>query len=545
MSQSSNGTTLTPAEISAAGQNVTSNLIFFNGGGVTAPPSTGSSSNPYISQDQSGFSQWTLQTIQNNPLVAGDIPGLEGATTVGQALQDFMDMSPAQLQYLQMQLYDAGFYTNADGSPMSAADINFGSPGDPASWTAFTRALGEASQSHVSLSVTLQGRTQAGAGANNLLPSPATGGGNVYTIDLSNPTSVKYTADQIFQSALGRNATDSEVQDITNKLRSQETQQGLTQEQGKEQQSQAAYQANVNQRNIAYENQTNPNLTGQIPTGPFANPESWATALLSYMNMPVTTSNVAAITAWAKKIGKFNDGSFNPLDTSRPEGGSSTAPDGSQQFQNWAQGLRATASMLMDGKYSALTTALQNGTATQAVSTDPAVKQELNTWSAGRYSSLTVDSNTTSQAAQATWYWNANNKSSNVNQSAVQATLHAGATNPAVGAYLQSQQQAVQNTLQAGATNPAVGAYLTAQAQAAGSSTVNPANVSQGQQPPNPGDTYINPVTVYDVAPADASSQAYQEATTGANRIPYAANNYLNAYQAVLSMIHSGGPTAG
>jgi hypothetical protein len=72
---------------------------------------------------------------------------------------------------------------------------------------------------------------------------------------------------------------------------------------------------------------------------------------------------------------------------------------------------------------------------------------------------------------------------------------------------------------------------------------VSPNDVTQGQQPPNPGDTYINPVTVFGVNPASEEAQAYQEFTTGANRVPYAANNYLKAFQAVVGMIHSGGPT--
>jgi hypothetical protein len=73
---------------------------------------------------------------------------------------------------------------------------------------------------------------------------------------------------------------------------------------------------------------------------------------------------------------------------------------------------------------------------------------------------------------------------------------------------------------------------------------VSPWDVSQGQQPPNPGDAYISPVTTFDVTPATEGAQAYAAATTGPNRIAYAGNNYLNAYQAVLAMIKGGGPTA-
>ena len=567
MSQSTSGTSLTPAEISAAGTAVNAaGGTFFNSNSTgTLTPSVSGNGSPLISQDQSAFSQYVLGQTSGYPVTIGNLPGVaqSGSTTIGAALNDFMNMPPAELQQLEMQLWDAGYYIDGNGQPVNAQDIRFGVPGDPASWTAFTRALGAASSSGVSLTQLLQTRSGQGAGVNNALPSPVTGGGHTYNIDLSNPTTVKYLADSVVQAALGRNANASEVADITSKLQSQETQQGLAQESGAETQSKAAYQAGINQRNVAYESETNPNLGGPIPTGPFNSPQQWATALLSYMNLPVTTSNVAAVTAWVNATGNFNNGSYNPLGTSRPEGGSTTGSTGVQQFQNWAQGLEGTASMLMNGKYQGLISALQQGNGASAVQSDGTVKQELSSWSNGQIKSLTVDSQTTQAAAQAVASTSlpqtdpsglpmgmSRNNANTLGappQNAVASTLQAGASNPAVGAYLTAgyqQQQAVANTLQAGATNPAVGAYLTAGYQASQApGSVSPANVQQGQQPPNPGDTYINPVTVYTTTPASEQAQAYQEATTGANRIPYGANQYLNAYNAVLAMIKSGGPT--
>lgn len=548
MSQNTSPTTVPTAFPGPGSPPQGSTPMFINSGG-TAPAPTGTSSSPLIiSQDMSAFSQYSLgsgsSSIAGNPVTIGNLPGVNasGPTTIGSALQDFMDMPPAQLQALEMQLWDAGYYINGDGSPVSAQDIRFGVPGDPASWTAFARALAAASSSGTSLTNLLQTRANQGAGVNNALPSPVTGGGHTYTIDLSNPTTVKYVADQVFQAALGRNATDSEVQDVTSKLRSQETQQGLAQQQGAEQQSRAVYQAGVTQRNVSYESQTNPNLGGQIPSGPFTSAASWATALLQYMNLPVTTSNVAAISAWANATGKFNDGSFNPLGTERPEGGSTAGAGGVQQFQSWAQGLEGTASMLMNGKYQGLISALQNGNATDAVKSSGTVQQELKTWSNGQITSLSPDSQTTSAAAEATWYANASKQGTPQQPGRLPMGMNRNNAQ-IVGADQYVQDQAVQNTLQAGATNPQVGAYLTAQAQAGQPQTISPADVQQGQQPPNPGDTYINPVTVYGVNPSTEQAQAYQEATTGPNRIAYAGNNYLNAYKAVLDMIHAGGPT--
>lgn len=551
MSSSYSPTSVPPQAMSNLPANNSAGITFFgSGGSVTAP--TSGNSNPLISQDGSGFSQYTLGQISGNAVTLG-ISGLpSGPTTIGQALQDFMDLSPQDLLNLEMQLHDAGFYQNGDGSPMSAQDIRFGVPGDPASWTAFTRALAAASASGVSLTALLQGRSQMGAGINQALPSAVTGGGNTYTIDLSNPETVKLAADQIFQSALGRNATSDEVSKITDSLRSQETAQGLAQEQGKESSSKQVYQAQVNQRNIAYENQTNPNIGGQVPTGPFNTPQQWASALLTYMHMPTTTSNIAAISAWVEKTGKFSDGSFNPLGTSRPEGGSQTGSNGQQQFQNWAQGLEGTASMLMNGHYQNLVSALQQGNGTQAVQSNGGVKQELNAWSGGSFSSLTVSSQDTSNAA--TVAAQAKTQAPTPDLTRNQDPNYMGplpgggdvtrSQAPNYMGPLPSDNNAVSATLQAGATNPAVGAYLTAGYQAAHPSTVSPADVAQGQQPPNPGDAYVNPVTVYSVDPASESAAAYQEATTGANRIAYGGNQYLNAYQAVLAMIKAGGPTS-
>jgi hypothetical protein len=241
------------------------------------------------------------------------------------------------------------------------------------------------------------------------------------------------------------------------------------------------------------------------------------------------------------------------LGTSRPEGGSTTGAGGAQQFQNWSQGLQATASMLMDGKYRGLVSALFNGNAADAVKNDPTVKQELSTWSGGSYSTLSVDSQTTQQAAGVVGVYQQQGQQPGAAQPAGQdqssSAVPSGAdpgvqtartTGADTGA---APAGAITGTAQSmGAEGGGPSAVLTGMAPQAG--TVSPQNVSQGQQPPNPGDTYLNPVTVYDVNPATEASQAYQEATTGPNRIAYAGNNYLNSYAAVLAMIKAGGPTA-
>ena len=494
----------------------------------TAAPTVSAAGNPLISQDQSSLTQYVLQQTGGYPVTIGDIPGGPAnttPTTIGAALQDYWDLPPDQLMQLQTQLFDAGYYVDGNGQPMQAGSIVFGTH-DSQSWTAFARALEAAASSGTPLATVLQKNIASGAGAaaRATLPQAVQGGGNTYSIDLSNPQDVRYAADQIFQAALGRNATGAEVDSITGKLRSQQTAQGLAKEQGAETSAQQRYGASVAQRNTAYQFQTTPRYAnGPIPSGPFNNPSDWSAALLGFMGMPVTASNVAAVSAWVQKSGKFSDGTFNPLGTSNPEGGSQTK-GGSQQFQNWAQGIEATASELNSGKFQAVITALQSGNASTAFSSDKTTTAELSSWSNGSYSQVKADANTTTAAAQSAQAWQAQQGTPAV---------------PGVRGVMGVSRNNL-NTLGA----PTAGQNVPGQAGTPSTfPSTNYADINQGQQPPNPGDTYVNPVTVYSVNPASESAAAYQEATTGANLVPHLGNEYLNAYQSILAMIKNGGPT--
>ena len=495
----------------------------FGFGQVTTNAPTVSSSTPLISQDQSSLTQYVLQQTGGYPVTIGNIPGgpsNTAPTTIGQALQEFWDLPPDQLMQLQTTLFDAGFYVDGNGQPMQAGSIVFGTH-DSQSWTAFARALEAAASSGKPLADVLQSNIASGAGAaaRATLPQAVQGGGNTYTIDLSNPENVRFAADQIFQAALGRNATAAEVGDITGKLRGQETAQGMAKEQGAEQSAQQRYQASIAQRNTAYQFETTPRYAnGAIPSGPFNSASDWSAALLGFMGMPVTASNVAAMTAWVQRSGKFGDGSYNPLGTSNPEGGSQTK-GGTQDFQNWAQGIEATASELNSGKFQSVIAALQSGNATAAFSSDKATTQELSSWSGGKYGAVNTDANSTQAAAQSAQAWQAQQGTPGTPDQRI------------MGVSSSNVPRAYQNIPGQPAT-PAT------------QPSTNYADMNQGQQPPNPGDTYVNPVTVYSVNPASESSAAYQEATTGANLVPHLGNEYLSAYQAILSMIKNGGPTS-
>jgi hypothetical protein len=101
-------------------------------------------------------------------------------------------------------------------------------------------------------------------------------------------------------------------------------------------------------------------------------------------------------------------------------------------------------------------------------------------------------------------------------------------------------------TFQAAQQNPAVAAYLQAQAQKAeGMGTMVPPQNQMGQQPAAPGTTYIPGTTLTDVNAPNPEAASFQAATTGPNRIPYLGYQYLNAFQAIMDMVHSGGLLTG
>ena len=76
--------------------------------------------------------------------------------------------------------------------------------------------------------------------------------------------------------------------------------------------------------------------------------------------------------------------------------------------------------------------------------------------------------------------------------------------------------------------------------------TTPAADVFAGQNSYSAGDTYIAPTEVTGAQPASAQAAAFAQATTGANAVPFAGNEYLNAMGVIAQMIANGGrPSAG
>ena len=104
---------------------------------------------------------------------------------------------------------------------------------------------------------------------------------------------------------------------------------------------------------------------------------SWATALLTRIGAPVTDQNVSAMTTWMKfegggggkatGLGK-NSAMYNPLNTTQGAAGAKSMNSvGVKSYNSWDQGMEATVQTLMNGKYSGILSALQQGTSTAGV----------------------------------------------------------------------------------------------------------------------------------------------------------------------------------
>lgn len=99
-------------------------------------------------------------------------------------------------------------------------------------------------------------------------------------------------------------------------------------------------------------------------------PTTWAAALLARLGVPVSTSNVTAITAWESAEGGnwHNPDRYNPLNTTQPAtGATSTNGAGVKAYTSWDQGLSATVQTLTNGLYGGILTALSQGSSADAV----------------------------------------------------------------------------------------------------------------------------------------------------------------------------------
>lgn len=527
------------------------------GGGATSTATAGAGTNAPFNPS-SAFSPYTSQAVETGLTTQvgaqlGAVLGLTpGPHTVGEILQHYEDLSSGELRQLQVMLEQGGFYVDQVGDPLPSP--TYGSR-DAQSFDAMINAAMTAGQSRMSLDQVIQNNITQGVGANlrSNLPQPVTGGGNFYTIDLANPEDVRAAAYTIFQQYLGRNPTDAEISTATSAINSAALAQGYARDTAHEGLSRTQYQTGLNQRNTGYQFQTTPKLAaGPIPNGPINNPVQYAVTLLQYMNqgasagqgIPVTASNVAFIAGIINATGNGLAGK-NPLGTMLALPGATPSQTGQPPtYASWAQSIQATAESLMSGPYANTLAALASGDASgQATSQN--VQQELSKWSNGQFSNVSSQAQAAQkQAATAvqglpvapgtTFPSGPYNPNAQAGGSGPSGTYAPGAVGPPPP--------------QAGGAGPN-GTYAPGGALppslAAASASVNPADVNPGQQVTNPTDTYVNPVTSITTPAPSPQGQLITEATTGANRPAFLGNEYLQAYQAILSMIKAGGPTSG
>jgi len=509
--------------------------------------------------------------ISVGPDIAALLDIAPGNYSMPDLLSHFNSLSREQLIQLQGQLAAGGFYTDSSGQPM-ANPPTYGAH-DNQSFMAFANALMQTAQlGHTadqkgttnSVDTVIANNISSGLGQIGKAASlsPTVEGGNTYQIDLTNPAAVREQATGIFQAALGRNPTQDELSRITTYVQGGEAAFQGARNQQAENASQAKFQADLTAKQAA----NAPQVTlGPVPNGPFNSVGQWAAAFLQYLgggntNL-VTSSNIAMIMGWAKANGDGLDKN-NPLGVTLAEPGSEQTKGGTlpsaQSYNNPADGMRATAQTLAN--FPLLMQALESGDGAGQLG-NKAFQDELRQWSSGGYSDITKQvSGSQKQAASFAQQYGAGQPgtaaatapqpSVNVPAGAVGTSQEAKLAQSQYENQLAQGQQAgtpqdpaVAATLQAGATNPAVGAYLQAgynEAHGLGD-MVAPQTASLGQQPVAPGTTYIPSTTLTQVQPATAEQAAYQAATTGANRIEYGAMNYLNLFKGLMSFIQQGG----
>lgn len=502
--------------------------------GITANTATGATTTQTEAPPGAAVSAYEYQQyIASAPLVLGpQIAGILGLSPTGtvtgdQVIQAFYTLNQGELAQLEEYLYYAGMYANTAGE-QSTTRPEFGTP-DIDAFNALSQAVLQASNGKSAgetLSGFLANRIASGAGQAAIQGaiSPITGGGNAYQINLTSPTDVYATAMAVFQQYLGRNPTQSELDSIVSQVQSQQTQYQSAMNTQEESTKQQQYQQAINSRTAQL---TPATINGPVPNGPFQNPGQYAVALLQYLGDPVTASNVSVITAWISALGGMDAvGTNNPLGVSTGGPGAKPAA-GAENYVSPSQGLQATANLLNSPQYFNLAAALATGQGSTYASSS-AVKAELSQWSGGKVTSL----NTAAQTNSAT--------------QAIQnyvAPTAPGQAQPLAATRAEAKDESLNGPMPSQGTAGPIQSFRAAAPNYVGSPSQNyvpPAQVAGGQGISAPGDNYLPSNTLTATTPPSATSVATTEATTGANAVPYLGNQYLQAYQSILSLIQGG-----
>jgi hypothetical protein len=558
------------------------------------PLAPGSGQSPYT------FSEH----VAGLPVILGaQMGGLFGlpadkAQTIGQVVSQFYDLPYQQQINLETYLWNAGQYVESDGSALQTRPV-FGSS-DPANVNALVQALQGSYNSNQSastkggattLSSLMAAMIQSGAGAamRQTAPSPILGGGNTYQNLVTSPTDLYSQLYSTFESTLGRAPSQGELDNFVQVFQSQQA----SYQQGANVQSETASLAKFGQQEqarnaqIAYER--TPAVAGAtaVPTGPFHTPAAWASAFLSYAGFKATSSNIAFLMSVINQVGGWQQAQsdHNPLGSALPGAGPSqttaaTGPKGQNapaSYQNWQQGMQQTLDALRNFP-NIISVLTQGNAANPAKAQDPNLLADLSKWSNGKIKALppvsTSERNAAdSAAAQAT----ATSPVQSAATTPPPATVVTGTPAPGApgslvggkpvfgppaagqpGGLAQTPGQGAPGTTAGGQpvegppapgfpgaanvspANPTAPETPQTQSAAPATPTTPPYDVTPGQNQYSSADTYVNPTTLTGAAPPSASALAFQQATTGANAVPYQGNQFLNAFGVVANMIASG-----
>lgn len=147
-----------------------------------------------------------------------------------------------------------------------------------------------------------------------------------------------------------------------------------------------------------------PNLPAQTAIGTGTWATAWAKAILTALGAPQTTANINSLISWfahednngAQGVHANGAGANNPLNVTASSGsfpgvvgtepsGAGPGHPGNFDFDTPQHGVSAMASVIANGPYQAIHSALMSGA---GLIGNSAVSGNLSTWSGGGYSSL-------------------------------------------------------------------------------------------------------------------------------------------------------------
>lgn len=277
-------------------------------------------------------------------------------TTPSRSLRDMLNswrtMNPGDLEQLQQQLYQGGFYPRSyytSGQQPAWGDLN-----DTAGFSAWRSVLRSAATSRRPY----EDIVDAGGIYKNLASQLAASGGAAGTTGLfheyavSDPAELRAIVDKAAVDTLGHKLSDKERGALVDAVIASQRTKGQEQATAKS----AAMSATAG--------------TGQPQNAPVSGSgqtrADFANAVLSGLGVQATPENVRALTAWMQAEG--GTAAFNPMNTTQQAAGATDYNSaGVKNFTSWEQGVQATVQTLKNGRYGNIIQALQQGNNAGAV----------------------------------------------------------------------------------------------------------------------------------------------------------------------------------